>query len=192
MPPLFAGQGFHIGDVLLTWHRFITIVVAVALAIGLRILLFRTRLGVAMRAVVDNRELAALARRALGACSRASRGRSAARSPRSPASSSRPRPPTCRPTAADAADHHRVRGRGRRPAAQPAAHLPRRADPRARRSQWSQSFLKFAGALGERARRAARRSCCSSCCCCCRRPSSSSRASARSGASSASRRCATP
>ena len=65
MPALFAGHGFHIGDVLLTWHRFITIVVAVALAIGLRILLFRTRIGVAMRAVVDNRDLAALGGRAL-------------------------------------------------------------------------------------------------------------------------------
>jgi branched-chain amino acid transport system permease protein len=60
MPALFAGHGFHIGQVLLTWHRFITIMVAVALAIGLRVLLFRTRIGVAMRAVVDNRELAAL------------------------------------------------------------------------------------------------------------------------------------
>ena len=60
MPALFQGHGFKIGDVLLTWHRFITVVVAVALAIGLRILLFRTRIGIAMRAVVDNRELAAL------------------------------------------------------------------------------------------------------------------------------------
>ena len=33
---------------------------AVALAVGLRILLFRTRLGVSMRAVVDNRGLASL------------------------------------------------------------------------------------------------------------------------------------
>ncbi len=60
MPALFQGEGFHIGQVLLTWHRFITIVVAVALAIGLRILLFQTRIGIAMRAVVDNRDLAAL------------------------------------------------------------------------------------------------------------------------------------
>ncbi|HUI49462.1 MAG TPA: ABC transporter permease [Acidimicrobiia bacterium] len=60
MPFLFGGHGFHIGDVLLTWHRFITIMVAVGLAIGLRLLLFRTRIGIAMRAVVDNRELAAL------------------------------------------------------------------------------------------------------------------------------------
>ena len=60
LPALFEGRGFHIGDVLLTWHRFITILVAVGLAVGLRILLFRTRMGIAMRAVVDNRELAAL------------------------------------------------------------------------------------------------------------------------------------
>jgi branched-chain amino acid transport system permease protein len=60
MPQLFEGHGFHVGQVLLTWHRFITIVVAIALAIGLRILLFRTRIGIAMRAVVDNRDLAAL------------------------------------------------------------------------------------------------------------------------------------
>ena len=60
MPALFQGQGFHIGQVLLTWHRFITIMLAIGLAIGLRILLFRTRVGIAMRAVVDNRDLAAL------------------------------------------------------------------------------------------------------------------------------------
>ena len=60
LPALFGGRGFHIGQVLLTWHRFITILVAVGLAIGLRILLFRTRTGIAMRAVVDNRDLAAL------------------------------------------------------------------------------------------------------------------------------------
>jgi branched-chain amino acid transport system permease protein len=60
MPALFQGHGFHIGQVTLTWHRFITILVAVALAIGLRLLLFGTRIGIAMRAVVDNRDLAAL------------------------------------------------------------------------------------------------------------------------------------
>jgi len=60
MPALFQGEGFKIGDVLLTWHRFITVAVAIGLAIGLRILLFRTRIGIAMRAVVDNRDLAAL------------------------------------------------------------------------------------------------------------------------------------
>ena len=52
--------GVRIAGVLLGWHRVITIVVAVALALALRQLLFRTRLGVSMRAVVDDPELAAL------------------------------------------------------------------------------------------------------------------------------------
>jgi branched-chain amino acid transport system permease protein len=60
LPFLFDGRGFHIGDVILTWHRFITLVFAVGLALGLRALLFGTRTGIAMRAVVDNRDLAAL------------------------------------------------------------------------------------------------------------------------------------
>ncbi len=46
--------------ILLTWGRIITIISAIVLAIGLRIFLFRTRTGIAMRAVVDNRDLAAL------------------------------------------------------------------------------------------------------------------------------------
>ena len=53
-------SGFHIGNTTLLWHRFLTVVLAIALAIGLRILLFSTRLGIAMRASVDNRSLAAL------------------------------------------------------------------------------------------------------------------------------------
>ncbi len=81
LPPLFNGEGFTIGDVVLTWHRFATILTAVALAVGLRIVLFRTRLGIAIRAVVDNRGLAALSARAHRCC-RASPGHSDARSPR--------------------------------------------------------------------------------------------------------------
>ncbi len=60
LPPLFHGSGFRIHEVVLTWHRFVTIMTALALAIGLRILLYRMRLGIAMRAVVDNRGLASL------------------------------------------------------------------------------------------------------------------------------------
>ena len=56
----FGVEGFHIGETLMPWSRFITIVVGLALALGLKVLLSRTRLGVAMRAVVDNRELAGL------------------------------------------------------------------------------------------------------------------------------------
>ncbi|HZP28311.1 MAG TPA: branched-chain amino acid ABC transporter permease, partial [Acidimicrobiia bacterium] len=56
----FGTQGFMIGDTLMPWSRFITIVTGLLLALGLKVLLSRTRLGVAMRAVVDNRELAGL------------------------------------------------------------------------------------------------------------------------------------
>src|SRR5256885_15953479 len=52
----FGTSGFQIADTLMPWSRFITIVVGLGLALGLKILLSRTRLGVAMRAVVDNRE----------------------------------------------------------------------------------------------------------------------------------------
>jgi branched-chain amino acid transport system permease protein len=61
IPTFFGTGGFHIGQVILTWQRLTIIVVALVLAISLRFLLFSTRLGVAMRAVVDNRELASLA-----------------------------------------------------------------------------------------------------------------------------------
>lgn len=56
----WAGDGFSIGEQKVAWHRFANLVVAAVIAIFLRILLFRTRIGVAMRAVVDNRDLTAL------------------------------------------------------------------------------------------------------------------------------------
>ena len=60
LPEFFADKhGIDIGNVVLTWHRFVTILVALLIAVFLR-LLYRSRTGVAMRAVVDNRELAAL------------------------------------------------------------------------------------------------------------------------------------
>jgi len=43
-----------------TWHQLITILVAIFVALGLRTLLYRTRIGVAMRASVDDRALATL------------------------------------------------------------------------------------------------------------------------------------
>ena len=60
LPTLFGEHGFHVAGVVMTWARMLTVVLAIALAVGLRILLFRTRLGVSMRAVVDNRGLASL------------------------------------------------------------------------------------------------------------------------------------
>jgi len=60
LPQLFGQGGVDIAGVTLTWARLFTIGIAVGLAIGLRLLLFQTRLGVSMRAVVDNRGLASL------------------------------------------------------------------------------------------------------------------------------------
>jgi branched-chain amino acid transport system permease protein len=60
LPTLFGESGVHVAGVVLTYARLLTVVLAIALAIGLRLLLFRTRLGVSMRAVVDNRDLASL------------------------------------------------------------------------------------------------------------------------------------
>jgi branched-chain amino acid transport system permease protein len=53
-------EGLKIGDVTITVHRMITVGVALLIAFALRALLYRTRTGIAMRAVVDNRALAGL------------------------------------------------------------------------------------------------------------------------------------
>lgn len=56
----FGTDGFTIGETFVPWFRVITIVTGILIAILLRVVLYRTRLGVAMRAVVDNRALASL------------------------------------------------------------------------------------------------------------------------------------
>jgi branched-chain amino acid transport system permease protein len=56
----FGLSGFHVGQTLVLWHRALAIAMAGGIAIGLRLLLHRTRIGVTMRAVVDNRDLSAL------------------------------------------------------------------------------------------------------------------------------------
>jgi branched-chain amino acid transport system permease protein len=61
LPHFFESSGgVHIGDVVATWHRIITVALALVIAVVLRALLYRTRTGIAMRAVVDNRNLAGL------------------------------------------------------------------------------------------------------------------------------------
>lgn len=60
IPPLVAEGGIRAFGVLLTWQRIITILVALGLAVALRWLLFRTRTGISMRAIVDNADLATL------------------------------------------------------------------------------------------------------------------------------------
>jgi branched-chain amino acid transport system permease protein len=56
----FVGHSMSFGLVRVTAQQFITMGVALAVALGLYVLLNRTRIGTAMRAVVDNRELLAL------------------------------------------------------------------------------------------------------------------------------------
>ncbi len=60
IPSFYGTDGFSIGSTFVPWFRFITIVTGLLLAVIIRIVLYRTRLGVAMRAVVDHRDLAAL------------------------------------------------------------------------------------------------------------------------------------
>ncbi|MBV8385599.1 MAG: ABC transporter permease [Acidimicrobiia bacterium] len=60
LPEFFAGNSVRIFSVNVSWHELISIAVAIAVAAFLRVLLYRTRTGVAMRAVVDDRDLTAL------------------------------------------------------------------------------------------------------------------------------------
>lgn len=59
-PEFFAGGGFRVFGIFVTTHQVITIAVTAVLAGIFWYLLNKTRLGVAMRAVVDDRNLAAL------------------------------------------------------------------------------------------------------------------------------------
>lgn len=56
----FEGHVVSIGGINISWHKIITFACAVLVALLLRLLLFRTRMGVAMRAVVDDHSLTEL------------------------------------------------------------------------------------------------------------------------------------
>ena len=60
VPFLLGYDSFALGDTHVLWHRAIAIAIAAGLAGVLGVVLYRTRLGVSMRAVVDNRALASL------------------------------------------------------------------------------------------------------------------------------------
>ncbi|HVX22637.1 MAG TPA: ABC transporter permease [Acidimicrobiales bacterium] len=57
---LFTGY-FHLFGVALLWQNLVLLVAAVAVAVGLRLLLYRTRIGTGMRAVVDDPDLLSMA-----------------------------------------------------------------------------------------------------------------------------------
>lgn len=59
-PSLFPGHTLELFGVRLSWHQASAFLVAGAVALGLRLLLFRTRIGLDMRAAVDSRPLALL------------------------------------------------------------------------------------------------------------------------------------
>ncbi len=60
VPQFFGHSGFTLFGVYIVYEDVITIGIAAAIAIGLRLLLYRTRVGIAMRGVVDNRDLVGL------------------------------------------------------------------------------------------------------------------------------------
>ncbi len=60
MRTFFQGRRIDLGVTTITYHQAITLATAVAVAAGLRALLYRTRIGVSMRANVDDRDLALL------------------------------------------------------------------------------------------------------------------------------------
>jgi branched-chain amino acid transport system permease protein len=61
LPQLDNGNGFRVGAVLVSYHELITVGALVGVAVVLRALFTTTRIGIAMRAVVDNPDLLAMA-----------------------------------------------------------------------------------------------------------------------------------
>jgi branched-chain amino acid transport system permease protein len=57
VPEFFDQAGFNVSEVFVTYHQLLTILLSGAVALGLYLLLNRTRVGTAMRASVDNPEL---------------------------------------------------------------------------------------------------------------------------------------
>jgi branched-chain amino acid transport system permease protein len=60
MSQFFQGEKIDLGVTTITYQQAITVAVAIAVAIGLRFMLYRTRMGVSMRANVDDRTLTVL------------------------------------------------------------------------------------------------------------------------------------
>jgi branched-chain amino acid transport system permease protein len=60
IPTFFGDAGVNIGSTFLPYYRIVTIATGIAIGLLLRFLLYHTRLGISMRAVVDNRDLTVL------------------------------------------------------------------------------------------------------------------------------------
>jgi branched-chain amino acid transport system permease protein len=59
LPDLFAGHQVSVFGVVVTFYQLMVLIVSVAVGVGLRVLFTRTRVGLTMRAVVDDRDLTA-------------------------------------------------------------------------------------------------------------------------------------
>ncbi|MEY2406965.1 MAG: branched-chain amino acid transport system permease protein livM, partial [Acidimicrobiaceae bacterium] len=57
LPEFFAGNQIELFNLQISYHQIIVILTAVAVAVGLRIFLYQTRPGIALRAVVDAPEV---------------------------------------------------------------------------------------------------------------------------------------
>ena len=57
LPQFFKGHLIEVGDITITWHQVITVIISIVVAMSLYVLLARTRIGTGMRASVDNPEL---------------------------------------------------------------------------------------------------------------------------------------
>ena len=60
IPTFFGTSGVNLGSTFLPYYRIVTIATGIAIGLLLRFLLYHTRLGITMRAVVDNRDLTVL------------------------------------------------------------------------------------------------------------------------------------
>ena len=60
IPTFFGTSGVNIGSTFLPYYRVVTIATGIVIGLLLRFLLYHTRLGITMRAVVDNRDLTIL------------------------------------------------------------------------------------------------------------------------------------
>ena len=60
LPLFFGDRKVHLGGLNISYHQVTIMVVTLVVGLGLRAMFLRTRLGIGMRAVVDNRDLAAL------------------------------------------------------------------------------------------------------------------------------------
>lgn len=59
IPVIFGNRTVHVGGVVVSWYQVLVLAVSLFVAVGLRMLFTRTRVGITMRSAVDDKELTA-------------------------------------------------------------------------------------------------------------------------------------